>query len=69
MKKKLDRKELWHLYLSLTVVTIFNLYSYLRIFATTIIFLFGRNVFAEFAGNFIAEKFNIFQFASTEMET
>ena len=60
MKKKLDRKEFWYLYLSLTVVTIFNFNGYLGIFAATIIFLFGRNVFAEFAGNLIAEKFNVF---------
>lgn len=69
MKKKLDRKELWHLYLSLAVVTIFNFYSYLGIFATTIIFLLGRNFLTELAGNLVAEKFNIFQFAPTEMET
>lgn len=60
MKKKLDRKELWHLYFRPCLVAIFNFYGYLGVFAATIIFLFGRNVFAEFAGNLIAEKFNVF---------
>lgn len=68
MKKKLDRKELWHFYLRLCLVTIFYLNRYLGVFAATIIFLIARDILTELTGNFVAEQFNIFEFASTEMQ-
>lgn len=60
MKKKLDRKELWHFYLCLCLVTIFDLNRYLGVFAAIVIFLFARNILTEFTGNLVAEQFNIF---------
>lgn len=59
MNENLNRKEFRKLSFSLNLVAVFNFYRKMGVFAAAIIFLFGRNFFTEFAGNFIAEKFNV----------
>lgn len=65
--KQLDRKKLRHLYLCLCLMTILNFYRYLGVFTAAIIFLFGRNFFAEFAGNFITEDFYVCQLPTAKV--
>ena len=67
MQKKLDRKELRHLYLCLNLMTIFNFNRYLRVFTTAVIFLFSRNILAKFTRNLITEELNIFKLSTAKM--